>query len=147
MLLDEQTLLYIHVGSVAIAIGAVLYADKIGFAWIRGSVATTNPQVVNWLHRTVSVALCCIVVSGLMLAWPAREYLLSQPLFLLKMLFVAGLVVNSFFIGKLKDISIHQPFSSVPESERRALFVSGAVSTVCWFGAITAAFFFFGWLF
>lgn len=146
-MVNEQMLLYIHLGAVSTAVLAVLYADRIGFTWMRGTVATLDPVIVNRLHRIVGAALATIIGSGFLLFLPAWKYLLSEPLFLLKMGFVAVLVINSFAIGTLKDIATQQAFNNITQGQKRVLLVSGAASTLSWIGAIGVAFLFFGWLF
>jgi hypothetical protein len=79
------------------------------------------------------------ILSGLYLFWPMREYLLSQPMFWLKIGFVAPLLLNSFAIERLLHLPTRAAFRSLSRRQKLPLMLSGAVSLVCWAGAgITA---------
>jgi hypothetical protein len=98
------------------------------------------------LHETLSYALAALILSGLYLFWPVRDYLLHQNLFLLKMFFVAVLVINSIVIDRLMLVATKVPFAMVSTKGKVVLFLSGAFSFICWGGAVIAAVlvFFFG---
>jgi hypothetical protein len=64
------------------------------------------------------------------------SYLLSQTAFLVKMCFVAALVINGFLIGSVSRLASEKAFAELSSSERRRVFVSGAVSTIGWIGAV-----------
>jgi hypothetical protein len=136
----------IHLIALAVAGCGVLVADKIGFSWIRGKTRTLSHKTLHVLHETLSYALAALILSGLYLFWPARDYLLHQNLFLLKMFFVAVLVINSIVIDRLMIVATKVPFAMVSTKGKVVLFLSGAFSFICWGGAVIAAVlvFFFG---
>lgn len=82
-----------------------------------------------------------MITTGLTLFWPMKEYLLTLPQFYIKMAFVATLICNGFVVGRLQKKASTRTFSSLSPRERTPLFISGAVSTLSWIGAIIAAFF------
>ncbi|HEY5383220.1 MAG TPA: hypothetical protein VIJ88_01555 [Candidatus Paceibacterota bacterium] len=134
MILHSIALL-IHLGALAVAGCGVLVADKVGFAWMRGKTQKISRRTLHLLHETISYALILLIASGLYLFWPVRSYLLHQNLFLLKMFFVAALVVNSIAIDRLMIVATKVPFASVSTKGKIILFLSGALSFTCWVGA------------
>jgi hypothetical protein len=132
-----------HLTSLAVAIIGILYADKQAISWILGKTETLNPKLLMRAHYIVSIGLAGLIVTGLTMFWPMREALLAQPLFLLKMSFVALLVVNSFAIGTLMHTASAKSFASLTLKEKAPLFISGGLSMIGWVGAITAALFLF----
>ena len=134
----------IHLASLAVAAVGILIADHAGFSWIRGKVQTLSSQTLHRLHNTVSYALVGLILSGLYLFWPEREYLLHQPVFLLKLAFIAVLVINSLAIDRLMLVATKVPFSALSGKGTVALLISGAISTTCWVGAGISALVVFG---
>ena len=134
----------IHLIALAVAGCGVLVADKIGFSWIRGKTRTLSHKTLHILHETLSYALAGLILSGLYLFWPARDYLLHQNLFLLKLFFVAVLVINSIAIDRLMVVATKVPFAMVSGKGKVVLFISGAISFACWIGAGLAALLVFG---
>jgi hypothetical protein len=132
--------------ALGVAACGVLVADKIGFSWIRGKTRTLSHKTLHILHETLSYALAALILSGLYLFWPERAYLLGQNLFLLKMFFVAALVINSVVIDRLMLVATKVPFTAISGKGKVVLFISGAISFACWAGAVIAAvlLFFFG---
>ena len=112
-----------------------------GFNWMRGKVQTLDAVEVKKYHRGSWIGLSLMVTTGLFLFYPLREFLLARPQFYLKMAFVITLVCNGFVIGKLQHIATEKPFASLSTKQKLPLFISGAVSTLSWLGAIACAFF------
>jgi hypothetical protein len=143
--MDLHTIAFgVHLLALAVAACGVLAADKVGFSWIRGKVRTLSPRTLHILHETLSYALAALIVSGLYLFWPMRDYLLHQNLFLLKMLFVGVLVINSVVIDRLMLVATKVPFAMISPKGKVVLFLSGAFSFACWAGAAIAALVVFG---
>jgi hypothetical protein len=137
----------IHLGFLAIAVIGILLADHSAFQWMRGTVDAAHRKTVFALHSVVTVGLTGLILSGLYLFWPLRDYLLMQPLFWLKMFFVATLLINSFFVEQFMHVATERPYSSLTPREKLPLFISGGISTFCWLGAITVAILIFRWPF
>lgn len=140
----DTFIFYSHLVSLAIAAGGILYADSLGMKWIRGKIERLDVLDLERAHLIVSIALLLLVITGGIMFWPMRSYLLFQPLFLLKMAFVLLLILNSFVIDSMMHLSRLHSFRDLAQRQKISLFVSGAVSTVCWLGAgITALILFF----
>lgn len=116
-------------------------SDHYGYQWFRGKIAVLDAQKITFFHTAVTVGLIGMLVTGLFLFLPARDYYVMQSGFFIKMSFILALVVNSFFIHHLMHIALIKPFSQTTARERLFLFVSGGVSTVSWLGATFTAFF------
>ena len=122
-------------------------ADKEAFSWFTGKRELLDARRINRLHSLMWIGLLGMIATGLYMAWPAREFLLREPLFLTKLAFVVALFINGFIIGKLNNIPSHKAFASLSREERLPLFISGGVSLFSWMGAIIVAFVLFGWPF
>ena len=116
-------------------------ADYFGMLWIREKRKTLNEKKLRTLHTQAWIGLGLMITTGLTLFWPMKEYLLTLPQFYIKMAFVVTLICNGFVVGRLQKKASTRTFSSLSPRERTPLFISGAVSTLSWVGAIIAAFF------
>jgi hypothetical protein len=140
-------LLYAHVLFLAVAVVGIALADRAAIGWVRGKVQTIESKHLFAAHWTVTLALLGLVYSGLFLFWPMHTYLITQPLFLLKMFCVGALLVNAIAIDTLMNVATRGPFASLSTNQKTPLLISGAVSGLGWVVAATAAWFQFGWLF
>lgn len=131
----------LHLTSLAFVVWNVVQADHMGFTWMTGKVDTLNKEKVQKHHTRLWVGLSLMITTGVMLAWPVREYLLTHPQFYIKMAFVITLIANGFIIGALQDLAITRKFSTLSLSEKLPLFISGGLSTLSWIGAATTALF------
>lgn len=134
----------VHLMALCVAVCGMLLADSIGLSWFRSAIHTLPVKRVHMLHEVMSGALAFLIASGLMLFWPERDYLVTQPLFFLKMAFIGVLIINSFVIDSLMHHATRTSYRSLPLGTKRALIVSGAVSSICWAGAALAALALFG---
>jgi len=125
----------IHIASLALAAVGIVVADHSALNWMLGRVDRAHRAAVFSAHWFVSIGLAGLVLSGLALFWPMRQYLLGEPLFWLKMFFVGCLLINSFFVEMLMHRAVKYPFRELPFSQKVPLFISGGVSTLCWLGA------------
>jgi hypothetical protein len=83
-----------------------------------------------------------MIVSGVALAVPRIEYLLSEPVFYVKMFFVVVLVFNAWVIGKVSKVASERSFQQLSKEEKQILITSGALSFIGWIGSIIIGFFF-----
>ncbi|MDQ5955325.1 MAG: hypothetical protein QG621_328 [Patescibacteria group bacterium] len=141
--IPRDLIFYMHIVTLCVAGCGVLIADKIGFSWFRGKVETLSLKTLARLHNVMGATLALMILSGLALFWPAREYLVAQPSFYIKMTFVILLILNSFAIDALMKVATHTPFKEVSSGKKRFLMISGAVSLCSWIGAGVMAFFLF----
>ena len=126
----------LHLLFLFIALPSVLYADFLGLQWIRGTQATLERTTMHRLHIVVYVALAGLILTGLLLFSERSTRLLANSAFIMKMVFVAVLVVNSVFIGVHMHKALSSPFATLTRSERVRILASGVVSTLGWIGAI-----------
>lgn len=132
----------LHLFTLAVTALAIVYADHQGFLYFRGKKKTLSREFVVWNHRLVWAGLLLMIFSGGMMAYPAWEYYITEPVFLLKMFFVATLVINAFAIGKLIEVATIRPFAELSKAEKIPLLFSGAFSGMCWIGAAAIGYFF-----
>jgi hypothetical protein len=131
----ETLVFYLHLTFLALAACGIVYADSLAMRWMRGKTEVLEHTHLNRAHMIMSVALLGMVCTGVYLFWPAKYFLIHQPLFLLKMGFVITLIINSFFIDEMMHVARHSSFAMLTSKQKIPLFISGAVSTICWVGA------------
>lgn len=139
MLNAHQLVFLVHIGSLCLAGLGIVVADHAAFQWLTHKRDVVTKRELTFSHWTVATGLSGLVLSGLFLFWPMRDYLLTQPLFWLKMAFVAALIVNSFFIEYLMHTASHTPWRKLSFGERAPFILSGAISTLSWLGAFLVA--------
>lgn len=135
---------YLHMIGLAVAVSGIVRADHQALGWFRGKKEMLDFAQLMKYHHTVSWGLGILIVSGAFLFWPAREYLIGNTLFLVKMFFVLVLVVNSIVIRKFLPIATIKTYASLTPKERLPLLVSGGASGISWVGAVVAAVLLFG---
>lgn len=133
----------LHVCAVLFSLTVVLIADKDALMWMRGKKPTISSRRVQVLHALTWSGLVVLIGSGVAMAYPTLDYLLTQPLFIMKMLFVAVLLVNAVLIGKLSQYAIRETFEQMTHHNRMRLLTSGAVSSFSWIAVIVLALAFF----
>jgi len=139
--------LYVHLGFLALAVVGMLLADRLALSWMRGKREVLEEDELERAHWIVTIALSGLVYSGLYLFWPLRDYLLNQPVFWLKMVFILALLINSFFIEALMPHTTRSSHADLEPAQRQKLMLSGAVSFISWVGTVSAAIYIFGWPF
>ena len=132
----------VHLGVLLITVVAILWADHLGFQYFRGQRLTLPALLVTRLHYAVSLGLVGMVATGAYMAYDRFGYLSTQPVFWLKMFFVAVLVGNALFITGLMRKAFTTSFAALSVRERTTLLVSGAASGLGWVGAATIGLFF-----
>ncbi len=121
----------------------VIYSDHQGFLWFIGKKQLADKAKTELGHKLALWGFLMICITGFILSWPMREFLLENNVFLVKMFFVVALGINGLAIGKLSKIAIEKPFVSISKKDKTILFFSGAVSTLSWLSAGVLAFFIF----
>lgn len=125
-----------HVAFVILSFLAVLYSDEQGLRWMLGKKERLAHGRVKVLHYLVSAGLAGVILTGGLMFLDRAEYLLSQPVFIVKMIFVLALVVNGLLIGSLSRIASEKSFAELTRSERARVLLSGGVSVAGWIGAL-----------
>jgi Na+-transporting NADH:ubiquinone oxidoreductase subunit NqrD len=138
-----MSLLTIHIASIFLAVAILLLADIQAFSWIHGKKQTLHPSSLKVLHYSMWVALLLLIVTGTLMFLPQYHYLLSKPLFVIKLLFVGMLVTNAVLIGNLMHVAIEKTFASLSKEEKLSLYASGAISTFAWFCVISIGLYLF----
>lgn len=134
-------ILYIHLGTLALVIPLIIISDYQALLWKMGKKETLNPKIIKTVHNLTGIALATMVLSGIAMSLRIFPYLLGEPAFIIKMVFVLALIVNSFFIGKLMHITFERSYVSLSMKEKTPLFIAGAVSGISWLGAFVSALF------
>ena len=134
---------YTHIITLVFTVCGIVFADHLGFAWIRGKKQTLSTQVLTKTHWFVGIGLGMMIGSGSVLFWNSKDYLLTDPAFYIKMSFVLALVVNSFVIEKFLWVATLQPYGILSPGQKKPLIISGCISTLSWLGAGISAFFLF----
>ena len=134
----------LHVIILLCTVAVILYADHYALGYVRGTKSTLDPKRMHYLHIAVYAGLAGMIASGVTMVAPYWRYFISDTAFLVKMGFVAVLVVNSVFISHLMHHAYKTPFAELSKKTKYALFLSGAASTLGWLGAITMGVLFFG---
>jgi hypothetical protein len=136
----NEIVLPIHLTILTLTLICILWADIYASMWLHGEKQVLSSAIVSRLHTAVTIGLTGMIVTGITLFWPLREYLVSQSdAFFVKMFFVFALVVNSFVIEKYMAIATTRSFKEVPLRQKVILFISGGISSLSWVGAIIAA--------
>jgi len=130
----------IHVFILFSTLAVVAFADLQGLRWVLGKVAILHARMMHVVHWLVYAGLGGMILTGVSMFSRDSEYLLGNPVFLAKMVFVGALVVNSFLIGAHISIASEKPFAELSKGEKIKLIVSGAVSGFCWLGAMLLGF-------
>ena len=138
-----MTLLNFHIASIFCAVGVILAADHEAFNWMRGKKQTLSAAHMKLLHYAMWAVLLALIITGTLLFLPMYDYLLSKPLFVIKLLFVAILVVNAILIGNLMHVAVAQPFASLSQNQKLELFMSGAISVFSWVSVIAIGLYLF----
>jgi hypothetical protein len=138
----ETILFYLHIAGVTWSVLFILQADKDAFKWFSCKSQTLSEIKTKKQHRMVWLGLLTAIVSGILLFWDRRFYLIGEsPAFLIKMIFVLALTLNGFFIGRTIKVATTKSFENLTFGEKIPLFISGGISSISWLGAIVSAFF------
>lgn len=126
----------VHLALVIATALAVFIADEQALVWMLGKKEVLSQKVITALHLLTTFGLGGILVTGGLMFINRISYLLSEPIFIIKMIFVGALVINAFFIERLAHIAYVRSFKSLSPSEKLPLLISGGVSVSGWVGAI-----------
>ena len=129
----------VHLTVLALTVVIILIADKQGLSWMRGKKEMINPKILHTLHVLMWVGLGLMITTGAIMASEYWEFLITDPAFRIKMVFVGALIINGLFIGGLSQVATTTPFRDLSMARKLPLFISGMVSFVGWIGAFIAA--------
>lgn len=134
-----MALVYVHLATLLCLVVIITLSDLRGLSWILGKRETLALTASKRFHALIWIGLLTMIISGLLMAWPLRNYLADTPAFYIKMFFVVALLANSFVIGKEMRLAAEKSFAELTKKERGRILISGAVSTFSWLGAFIAA--------
>lgn len=135
----ELQLVWFHLATLFLTVVVILIADHEGLSWMRGKKEVLEVRKISKLHRFMWIGLSLMIVTGFVMFWPLREYLLYHLPFQVKMGFVTVLFINGLFIGRYSHVATQKRFNELSKKEKFPLFISGMVSFLGWVGAIVAA--------
>ncbi|HVM58868.1 MAG TPA: hypothetical protein VMT80_00870 [Candidatus Paceibacterota bacterium] len=122
----------LHILALCVTFALVLYADEQALQYVRGRIEMFQARTAGFLHYAVALGLASIMITGGLMYARSPQYYLSDPTFIVKMVAVAALIVNSAFIERFSTLAAAVAFTDLSPSERRAFFVSGGVSMFGW---------------
>ena len=132
-------LIWVHLGALGVLVPVILYSDFQGLLWVVGKKQVLSAKTLHVCHWVIWAGLSLMIISGALMAYPLWEYLRTVPAFYVKMFFVLALVVNGVVIGKHVAVASVRPFASLESNAKRALIISGLVSSTGWIGAFIMA--------
>lgn len=132
----------IHLALLALTGALIATADHDAFMYVFGKNLLLEKQRTKLLHYGVWIGLTLMIITGALLAFPLREYYVTDSAFIIKMCMVGALVGNGVLIGKLSSLATHVPFKGLSFHTKLFLLASGAISTSGWVGAAVIGFFF-----
>lgn len=129
-------MLFGHLGSVIVGLGAAVLLEVTGLLWMRGLMSLGH---VREIEPTVS-ALAWLGIAGLLASGAFLEPNLGNPLTALKMAAVLLAAMNGVamtrFTGELKRLPGGIPFARVPPRVQTWAVWSAVVSQVSWWTAV-----------
>lgn len=135
-----EIVLTIHIASFISNVSLVILADCIGLLWVIGKIRHLPRQFLLWAHHLIWIGLGFSIVTGVAMFLESAEYLLSTPVFYIKIFFLCVLLVNSVFISRHLHAALERgAFLQLTSAERRAFLISGAVSTLSWILVVVSA--------
>jgi hypothetical protein len=132
---------FLHIIFIVITIAMVLYTDEQALSWVLGRKQYLDAKRVALLHRAIALGLAALLVTGgLMYAQAAPAYL-SNPTFIVKMVAIAALILNTYAISRFAPVATVRTFKELSSAQRMPLLVSGVVSFVGWAATVLAGLF------
>ena len=128
-----------HMLALLFALVNIALADWKGLQWMRGKVQTLPARSMWMLHNHIWMALAVLILSGAAIATYHVNELMASPAFGAKLAAIVALTLNGVYIRRTMRIASEMPFAQVPAEKRRALYLSGIISTIAWATAIVAA--------
>jgi hypothetical protein len=121
---------FFHVAGLVGGGGAAISADRATLRATRGGLPVTREQIdhLHHTHHIVILGLAAVIISGVLLFAADVPTYAPSKLFWLKMLMVAGLMVNGAFLVRVGH-GVQMP----DEKTRRTLRWTAGLSLALWF--------------
>ena len=104
-------LVTIHLTIVILTGLVVLYSDEQALMWVLGKRPILSKKKITILHRTISVGLALLLITGGLLYIQAVSAYLSDSTFIIKMTAIAALILNTYFIEKFSHVATNRTFA------------------------------------
>lgn len=137
----QEIILPIHLLILTFIGITIVRADAMAFAWMRGKTPHLDETKVKKLHVHMWIGLALMILTGIIMFFPMREYFLHRVQFFAKMAFVLILVINGLVIGYLQKKTFNRTYKELTLREKLPLMISGGVSAFAWLGAFVGGFF------
>lgn len=138
----KKLLVVLHLLGMALGVGAATITDIFFFKFLRNyKITEPEADIMKTLSHVIWFALGLLVVSGLGLYLPESNFLNDSSKFIVKIIGVAVLIVNGFFLNvliqpRLVHISFNEPHPHRPGELhvlRKLSFALGAISISSWY--------------
>jgi uncharacterized membrane protein len=142
----RQLILGIHLAGVVIGFGGAIIADLFFAKYLKDfRISVQEAEVLKTLSHIIWLGLAVIFIGGLFLFLTDVDKYINSPKFLVKMIVVAIVAVNGFFLNtliapKLTSIPFEGKISDLDadrREDRKLAFALGAISTISWWTAFT----------
>ena len=134
-----SVVLNVHIAAFFFSIACVIIADLSGLLWMLRKWSVLPATFIYTLHYLISIGIISALVTGALLSWSTIQFLLTQTSFWIKLSFILALCINAFVIHKHMKLATTRTYPDVTKSERKILFISGAISTISWIGVFVSA--------
>lgn len=121
----------LHVLFIILTLLVVAYADEQALRYLFGK-KQLNTHSLRVVHYLVAIGLALTIITGGFLYLRAPSFYLSDTTFIVKMVAVAALIINSAFLDRFSTDAEQRPWTALTPGEKRLLLTSGAVSVLGW---------------
>jgi hypothetical protein len=121
----------LHISVILSAIGLVLLNDFIGLFWALGLKQQFSEQSLRIQHRVIGVAFIAAIGTGIA-ASIAKPEVLRHNGFWIKMIFVATIGLNGWFMGKKCQTLAQHRFRTLPSRTKVSISLSVILSLFLW---------------
>ena len=110
----------------------VLYTDEQAVMWMLGKKQMLSRGRIMAMHHAIAIGLALLLITGGLLYTRAAPEYLTNPVFIIKMIAIAALIINTYFIGKFAPLATEHSFKELSPAQRLSLFISGGISGLGW---------------
>ncbi|HVX91409.1 MAG TPA: hypothetical protein VHC20_07410 [Candidatus Paceibacterota bacterium] len=121
----------LHVVFIILTLLVVAYADEQALRYLFGK-KQLNTNSLRVVHYLVASGLALTIITGGFLYLRAPALYLSDTTFIVKMVAVAALIINSAFLDRFSTDAATRTWDALSAGEKRMLLASGAVSILGW---------------
>jgi uncharacterized membrane protein len=139
-----QAIRMFHILGVTLGVGGATITDIFFFKFLKDfRISESESDVLHTLSQIIWFALAVLIITGIGLYLPAKDYLNESPKFLVKMIVIGIIIINGALLNlliapKLVKISFgeqHEHQQGELHRERKLAFALGSISLVSWYSA------------